>query len=57
MLFIAPKEKPSEFIVRTNNVKEGLRIIADFEREDRHNGCFSKNYYTIVNDDGEIVLQ
>lgn len=49
MLYTADKETGT-FIDRVESVEQGLEMITVYEREDKANGDYTPNFYTIVDE-------
>ncbi len=39
------------FIEEVESVEQGLRVIATYERMDKANGCYSPDFYDVVDSD------
>lgn len=53
-IYVADRETGTP-IEEISSLMEGRKLIADFEQQDREDGTYSKDFYDIINDDGESV--
>lgn len=49
-MYVADKETGT-FMEEVKTIEEGLKVIADFEKEDKENGNYTENFYDIVDED------
>lgn len=54
MLYVADKSTRT-VIVKCLGVTEGVKIIKDFEKDDKNFGVYTPGYYQIIDENGQEV--
>lgn len=49
-LYTADKETGT-FIDKVNSIEEGIKLIKEYEENDKQDGIFEEDFYTIVDED------
>lgn len=55
MMYTANKET-GIFIEKVNSVDDGMELIKDYERQDKENGTYTPNFYDVVDEEHNSVI-